>query len=73
MNKELKTVLTRFLKGILAGAIASMALVTVTQPLVWTEFLPLLNALGIAALYGGLTGLLLALQKWAVWTDTPTQ
>lgn len=71
MSQQLKSVLSRFLKGIIAGAVGSMVLVTIQQPIVWTEFLPLVNALGLAAAYGGLTGLLLALQKWASWTDIP--
>ena len=73
MNSQLKSVLSRFLKGAIAGAVVSMGVVTIKQPLVWTDFMPLLNSLGIAGTYGALVGLLLALQKWASWTDTSTQ
>lgn len=64
-----KSIITRFLKGIIAGAIASMAMVSITQPSQWTDFSSLLNSLGLACAFGGITGLLLALQKWASWTD----
>lgn len=70
---QFKSVLLRFLKGAAGGAVASMVIVTIKQPTVWTEFLPLLTSLGIAGTYGALTGLLLALQKWASWTDAPTE
>ena len=69
MNEKLKSVLIRFSKGALAGAAASMGLVTLSQPSVWGEFSALLNSLGIAGLYGAVTGALLALQKWATWQE----
>ena len=72
MNSQLRSVLLRFLKGILGGAVASMVIVTIKQPVVWTEFLPLLSNLGMAGIYGGITGLLLALEKWSSWSDLPS-
>jgi len=69
MSEKTKAVLVRLGKGFGAGAIGAMALVTIKQPAVWTEFIPLLNSLGLAAATGGLTGLLLALQKWGSWKD----
>ena len=70
MNQT-KAVLLRWFKGALAGAIVSMGIVTIKQPVVWTDFWPLLSSLGIAGTYGGIVGLLLALEKWASWTETP--
>lgn len=70
MNQT-KAVLLRFAKGAIAGAVGSMVLVTIKQPSVWTEFLPLLSNLGISGAYGALTGLLLALNKWTTWTEVP--
>lgn len=69
MNTKIKSILMRFLKGIIAGAIASMSMVTITQPTIWADFGTLFNSLGLACAFGGLTGLLLALQKWASWTE----
>lgn len=70
MNQT-KAVLVRFAKGAIAGAVVSMGVVTLKQPGVWLEFIPLLNNLAIAGTYGALVGLLLALNKWATWTEVP--
>lgn len=69
MNVKQKSILTRLLKGTIAGAVASMSLVTISQPSVWSDFNTILSSLAIAGLYGGLTGTLLALQKLASWED----
>ena len=66
---KLRSVLVRFLKGMLAGASASMALVTLNQPSVWSDFSVLLNSLAIAGVYGAVTGLLLGLNKYATWEE----
>ena len=66
-----RAILTRFIKGAISGAVSAMALVTISQPSVWTDFLPLLNALGLAAAFGALSGLLLAIEKWSSWTEMP--
>lgn len=64
-----KSVVSRFLKGVAAGAVASMGLVTVVQPAVWSDFPALLSSLGLACAYGALTGFLLALHKWVNWDE----
>jgi hypothetical protein len=64
-----KSILIRFLKGAIAGAVASMSMVTIQQPSVWADFGTLFSSLGMAGLFGAITGLLLALQKWATWTE----
>ena len=70
MSDKTKAVLIRFAKGAIAGAVTSMAIVSVKQPQVWTDVLGMLNALGLAGVYGAIVGLLLALQKWTSWSDT---
>jgi len=69
MNTKITSILTRFLKGIIGGAVAQMMIVSITQPLVWSDYGSMMNSLGLACTFGALTGLLLALQKWAVWVD----
>jgi len=64
---KFKAVLVRLLKGTIAGAVSTMAMVTITQPVVWTDILLTLKALALAACIGGITGLLMALQKWVSW------
>lgn len=69
MSIKTKTILVRFAKGFISGAVSAMGLVTIAVPTVWTGFLPILNMLAIAGMAGGLNGLLLALQKWSSWRD----
>ena len=69
MSNKIYSVLKRFVKGIISGAVSAMMLVQLIQPTNWSDFGSILNSLGIAAAFGALTGLLLALNKWASWTD----
>lgn len=64
-----KSIITRFLKGTIGGAVASIAMVGLTQPTAWVDFNSMFHSLLLAGAYGALTGLILALQKWASWTD----
>jgi len=69
MSLKIAAVVTRFLKGMIAGAVSAMGMVTYNAPSVWSDFKTILNALALAATFGALTGFLLALQKWASWKD----
>jgi len=59
----------RFLKGTIAGAVSAMTMVTINVPSVWGDFNTILNSLIMAATFGAITGLLLSLQKWASWKE----
>lgn len=63
------SLIKRFLKGAIAGAVASIAMVTYQTPVVWADFNTILNTLAIAGVSGAIGGLILAVQKWASWTD----
>lgn len=69
MNEKTISILSRFAKGIIAGAVSAMSMVTITQPSVWSDFNSILGSLGMACTFGAITGLLLALQKWASWVE----
>jgi len=69
MLKKNKSIINRFIKGAIAGAVSSMILVTTQIPQTWTDVHSTLNALAIAGVSGAVTGLLLALQKWVSWED----
>lgn len=69
MSNKIKSILLRFLKGAIAGAVVSMGTVTFKQPELWTGFASIGNSLAIAGIYGAVVGLLLALQKWSSWED----
>jgi hypothetical protein len=64
-----KSVLNRFLKGGISGAVTSMGMVTLIQPTVWADFKTIFSMLLIAGTFGAINGLLLALQKWASWKE----
>ena len=59
----------RFAKGMVAGAVGQMALVSMKTPSVWADLKPLLLSLGLAFVFGALTGLVLALEKWSTWEE----
>jgi hypothetical protein len=69
MNTKYTSIVNRFAKGIIGGAVAQMSIVALTQPLVWSDFNSILNALGLAFTFGAMTGLLLALQKFVSWEE----
>lgn len=69
MSDKTKSVLKRFAKGFIAGAITAMTAVPIIMPSDWSGFFPILNALAIAGVFGGMVGILLAVQKWASWKD----
>lgn len=66
---KLKSIIIRFVKGALAGAIGAMAIISFNVPATWNDIHSMLGALAIAGTYGAITGLLLSAQKWASWKD----
>ena len=67
MNELTKRILKRagyrFIRAFVAGAIASMSLVVITGD-TWTDIGTWLNALAIAGVIGGLSGLIQATDKY---------
>ena len=65
MNEEIKIVLMRFFRGVVAGAVASMTTFLATGSISnWTEFSGWIRALSFAGVIGAITGGLLALDKY---------
>ena len=69
MNIKTKSIIMRFVKAFIGGFTSSILVVGIAQATGWAEFASILNALLIVGLIGGLSGLLLALQKWASWVE----
>lgn len=69
MKEKTYSILKRFAKGTIAGAVSAMSMVSITMPTVWSDFKSILASLGMAATFGAITGLILALQKWASWQE----
>ena len=63
MMEEIKILAIRFLRGFIAGAVGSMITVGVFAGTNLTDFQQWIGLLGIAAMAGGITGGLLALDK----------
>jgi len=68
-REEAKVLLARFLRGFLAGAVASMLSVSSAIIVDWEDLALWGQALAISGLAGGLTGGLLALDKALRWEE----
>ena len=69
MNIKIQSILVRFMKGLLSGAITAMVAVPMIMPTEWVGFSEVIRNLLIAGAFGGGVGLLLAAQKWASWNE----
>lgn len=64
MTDKAKAILYRFLRGFVAGAVATMTTITIAQAVTWKDVIDVLNNLAIAGITGGISGGLLALDKY---------
>ena len=71
MTTKVKSILIRLLKGTLSGVVGAMSIMTVSQPAMWSDFPVFFQNLLISGAYGAVTGLILAVQKWLTWDETP--
>lgn len=68
-KQKIKSVINRFLKGLLSGGFTALGLVSVATPQSWTDIWSFLNMLAIAFVGGAINGLILAGIKWASWKN----
>ena len=64
-----RAIINRLAKAFVFGAIGNIGLITIVMPKTWTEIPTMLGMFGFAAIAGGITGVLMALQKWYSWTE----
>jgi len=64
MDKVLKSVLLRFVRAFVAGAVATMITITPLSINNWTDVSTWLGALGLSGIIGGVSGLLMAIDKY---------
>ena len=69
MNLKTKSTLLRLLKGTLSGTTGAILLMIVREPQIWSDFKTILNEMALAGVYGAITGLILAIQKWVTWEE----
>lgn len=72
MSIKTKSILMRLVKGFVSGAVTSMIMVSVAAPSNWTELSSAGVILAVSGIYGGINGLILALQKWVSWKEVLT-
>ncbi len=66
---KLRAILIRFLKGGVAGAISMVSVISLANISTWTELQTALVSLSLAAIVGFITGVIMAAEKWATWTE----
>jgi hypothetical protein len=67
MDTKTKVVLVRFVRAFIAGAVSTMALITINDVSNWTDLAYAINALIISGVVGGINGFLLAVDKLVRW------
>jgi hypothetical protein len=63
MEYTLKSLLKRFLRGFVAGAVATTTTIVITFR-DWSDVPSVLSMLGLAALAGGISGAILSIDKY---------
>jgi hypothetical protein len=64
-----RSIINRLAKAFIGGALGNIALLTIVMPKNWAEISTVLAMVTFACLAGGITGVILALQKWYSWKD----
>lgn len=73
MNSPIvKSVTIRFLKGFVTGALGSLTAFTISNINTWTDFKSAFFTLSFSVVSGGITGGVLALEKYFNWDVTPS-
>jgi uncharacterized membrane protein len=71
--EKFKVILYRFVRGFVASAVSAMILVIPNSTTSWQDFQTWTTALAIAGMFGGMTGALLALDKFFRFEDKTPQ
>jgi hypothetical protein len=64
MSQNVKSIILRFIRAFVAGAVATMLTVIPLTSGSWNDLGNWLSALGLAGIIGGISGLLMALDKY---------
>lgn len=69
MSKKFKVIATRFSKVFIAGFFSTAAVISLQSAASWSDLGTALNALLLAGVIGGISGVLVAGEKWYRWVD----
>lgn len=64
-----RSIINRLVKAFIFGALGALAGLTIITPKSWGDFANIIPMICFAAISGGFTGVMMALQKWQSWTD----
>jgi hypothetical protein len=68
-SQKARSIINRFFKAFVSGAFSALGLITIAMPANWTEVPAILSLISLSALYGGLTGIIMAGWKWYGWVE----
>jgi hypothetical protein len=69
MNTKTKVLVSRFLRAFIAGFASTVTVVSIQSVTTWADLGTALNAILLAGVIGGISGVLMALEKWTRWVD----
>lgn len=69
MSDKYKSVLARFAKAFISGAVSAAGIITVANVHTWSDLYLSLNAIALLLLIGGINGILMAVEKFATWKE----
>lgn len=66
---KVRAIINRLVKAFVFGAIGNLGLITIVMPSNWKEITTILAMFAFSAIAGGITGVLMAIQKWNSWVE----
>lgn len=64
MTQTTKSVILRFARGTVAGAVSAMLTISIANPSTWKEMSLMMSALALSGIIGAISGFLQAADKW---------
>ena len=68
-SAKARSIINRLVKAFVFGALGALSGLTILMPGNWREIGTVLGMVFFACISGGITGVLMSLQKWYSWKD----
>jgi hypothetical protein len=68
-SQKARSVINRLVKAFVFGALGNLTFLTIVMPNNWADLTTILAMVSFSCVAGGITGVLMALQKWNSWKD----